>query len=176
MRIFFKWCWPCIHTDCRGTSGCLHYASPVCESWISPCFWICIHMNCRDIWWWVSCPWDSAVDSQRLRLREHWIVSIIKYNNRIEIVQGGHSCPSLSLSLQCLFPVAWWSHWLQEYLIFSEYESSDPQIRMLICFFRLPFPVAWWSHWLLEYLIFSCSDWIWIFDWRGLKAETCRTF
>ena len=163
MRIFFKWCWPCIHTDCRGTSGCLHYASPVCESWISPCFWICIHMNCRDIWWWVSCPWDSAVDSQRLRLREHWIVSIIKYNNRIEIVQGGHSCPSLSLSLQCLFPVAWWSHWLQEYLNFSEYESSDPQIIMLIFFLRLPSPVAWWSHWLQEYFIFSCTDWIWVF-------------
>ena len=25
-------CWPHIHTDCRGTSGCLCYASPVCES------------------------------------------------------------------------------------------------------------------------------------------------
>ena len=43
-------CWPHIHTDCRGTSGCLCYASPVCDSWVSPCLWICIHMYCRDIW------------------------------------------------------------------------------------------------------------------------------
>ena len=34
----------------RGTSSCLRYASPVCERWVSACLWICIHMNCRDIW------------------------------------------------------------------------------------------------------------------------------
>ena len=54
-------CWPHIHTDCRGTSGCLCYASPVCESWVSPCLWICIHMYCRDIWF------HSAICSQRLQ-------------------------------------------------------------------------------------------------------------
>ena len=40
---------------------CLLYASPVCESWVSPCLWICIHMYCRDIWF------HSAICSQRLQ-------------------------------------------------------------------------------------------------------------
>ena len=62
--------------------------------------------------------------------------------------------------------VAWWSQWLQEYLIFS---CTD-----WICVFRCSLLVAWWSHWFKEYLIFSCTDWMYRLNMSPQISLFCK--